>query len=265
MTTSLKKLQIKTSLKKVEIEKQPWKKLILKTCLKKVETEKQPLKKLILKTSLKKLNVEKKWNQPEKNWKWKPAWKSWNWKPAWNFGQWKPAWKKLVIKTTLKKAKIKTSLKKLRSKPPQKYIEKSRNCKPANIFLSLNFFLKVHLCKAVSFLQKVCSQLLNARVRFKPTVVETLGRLIFWSWSRFSRTIVFFYELVNDVWFWFERDFRSYRGPLLGNIVLLDRLRWTPPPRYSSTLYPLEKSSSPWRACQEQKLLSLAILSLILV
>ena len=71
-------------------------------------------KKLKAKTSLKKLKL----------------------KTTVKFWKMKTSLKKLVMKTTLKKVKIKTSLKKLRSKPPQKYIEKSRNCKPGNIFLS---------------------------------------------------------------------------------------------------------------------------------
>ena len=87
---------------------------------------------------------------------------------------------KLVMKITLKKVKMKTSLKKLRSKSHHKNILKKHETANQLIFFFLSkTILKVHLCKAVSFLQKVCSQLLNARVRFKPTVVETLGRLIF--------------------------------------------------------------------------------------
>ena len=88
------------------------------------------------------------------------------------------------MKITLKKVKMKTSLKKLRSKSHHKNTLKKHETANQLIFFFLSkTILKVHLCKAVSFLQKVCSQLLNARVRFKPTVVETLGRLIFSFWS----------------------------------------------------------------------------------
>ena len=84
------------------------------------------------------------------------------------------------MKITLKKVKMKTSLKKLRSKSYHKNTLKKHGIVKELIFFFLSkTILKADLCKAVSFLQKVCSQLLNARVRFKPTVVETLGRLIF--------------------------------------------------------------------------------------